>query len=391
MTSRQAMSSIHVVQRRGTQLTSRSLEFTRMRIAMSQACPSLPQSFFTLDLGVVRRRLEQWRRILPQVTPYYAIKANPHVPLVQFLSDHGVNFDCATRSEMQQMHHMNISSSRLLLANPCKNPEDVIYGQSHDIPLTTFDADFELHKIHQHWPRAQLLLRLWVDDTGSQRQMADKYGANLDQLPRLLKLARRLRLTVRGTSFHVGSGASVQAFGSAMDQTRQAWQIATKNGYHFDMLDVGGGFPGLDTPLTNLHAIAAQLRTVPLPTAADAPLRTIAEPGRYFCAEAQSLVIKIIGRRQRDGRWDYYVNNSLYSAFSNVVFDHAGWDQPESIHPRARVFGHSCDGHDLIADELRLPELQVGDYMVFSAMGAYTNASSSNFNGLPTTPCYVVS
>jgi diaminopimelate decarboxylase len=35
--------------------------------------------------------------------------------------------------------------------------------------------------------------------------------------------------------------------------------------------------------------------------------------------------------------------------------------------------------------ELRLPELEIGDYFEIKNMGAYTTVSSTNFNGFDTT------
>jgi ornithine decarboxylase len=45
------------------------------------------------------------------------------------------------------------------------------------------------------------------------------------------------------------------------------------------------------------------------------------------------------------------------------------------------VFGPTCDGLDKIHEQTALPELAVGDWLVFPHMGAYTVSAGSNFNG----------
>lgn len=45
------------------------------------------------------------------------------------------------------------------------------------------------------------------------------------------------------------------------------------------------------------------------------------------------------------------------------------------------IWGPTCDGLDRIVEQCDLPELQVGDWLVFENMGAYTVAASSTFNG----------
>ena len=48
------------------------------------------------------------------------------------------------------------------------------------------------------------------------------------------------------------------------------------------------------------------------------------------------------------------------------------------------IFGRTCDSADKIL-ETKLPELNIGDYFEVKNMGAYTTASSTNFNGFETT------
>ena len=45
------------------------------------------------------------------------------------------------------------------------------------------------------------------------------------------------------------------------------------------------------------------------------------------------------------------------------------------------LFGPSCDGLDCVVADINLPELHVGDWLVFDNMGAYTQVSASRFNG----------
>lgn len=42
--------------------------------------------------------------------------------------------------------------------------------------------------------------------------------------------------------------------------------------------------------------------------------------------------------------------------------------------------GPTCDSIDVIAEDINLPELQVGDLIVGRMMGAYTWASATEFN-----------
>ena len=49
----------------------------------------------------------------------------------------------------------------------------------------------------------------------------------------------------------------------------------------------------------------------------------------------------------------------------------------------AVLAGPTCDSIDVIAENLLLPQLQVGDLIVGRQMGAYTWATASEFNFFP--------
>jgi diaminopimelate decarboxylase len=54
------------------------------------------------------------------------------------------------------------------------------------------------------------------------------------------------------------------------------------------------------------------------------------------------------------------------------------------------LFGPTCDSLDVICD-VELPDLQVGDWLYFTNMGAYTVASATHFNGfLPPNAHYII-
>lgn len=45
------------------------------------------------------------------------------------------------------------------------------------------------------------------------------------------------------------------------------------------------------------------------------------------------------------------------------------------------MFGPTCDASDVVVTDYLLPELVVGDWLVFPKMGAYAAAIGTNFNG----------
>jgi len=58
------------------------------------------EPFYLVDLAAVRSRVALWRRELPRVDPFYAVKCNPDAEILSLLGSLGCGFDCASRAEM---------------------------------------------------------------------------------------------------------------------------------------------------------------------------------------------------------------------------------------------------------------------------------------------------
>ena len=118
------------------------------------------------------------------------------------------------------------------------------------------------------------------------------------------------------------------------------------------------------------------------------PPRIIAEPGRYICGPAGTVLTTVMGRAARDGRWWYYLDDGLYGSFSGQLYDHARYPV-EPLWPvtgervPSVLAGPTCDSVDVIADDILLPLLRVGDILRGRQMGAYTVASATDFNFFP--------
>ena len=256
----------------------------------------------------------------------------------------------------------------------------------------TFDNADELYKVQALYPEAELFLRILTDDSSSMCRLSQKFGASLDCSKELLQLAKDLGLRVVGVSFHVGSGASdPECFAKAVRDSRRVFNQAADIGFDLKTLDVGGGFSG-ETFEDMADVLSAALDEHFPPS-----VRIIGEPGRYYVASAFTLACNVIARRAiQDPAPDslsymLYLNDGVYGNFSSIIFDHQ--------HPSARVlrkrggdmntrltnysiWGPSCDGIDRISSVCTLRGvLDVGDWLYFDEMGAYTRCSATRFNG----------
>ncbi|KAI1283400.1 ornithine decarboxylase [Xylaria sp. FL0933] len=366
--------------------------------------PGDEDTFFVGDLGEVYRQHMRWKKNLPRVKPFYAVKCNPDPKVLQLLAGLGTGFDCASKAEIEQVLDMGVDPSRIIYAQPCKTNSYVRYVASQGVKQMTFDNADELRKIAKLYPDAELFLRILTDDSSSLCRLSLKFGASLDATDDLLRLAKELGLNVVGVSFHVGSGASDPlAFLKAVQDADVVFKQGYAHGFEMKTLDVGGGFSG-DSFETMAHVLREALDEYFPPH-----INIIAEPGRYYVSTAFTIACNIIARRTIEnpstGETSYmvYVNDGLYGNFSSIMFDHQqpvakvlrtgrrtyynsvlGDAVPEGTCASAEysIWGPTCDGIDRITESIRFAhELDVGDWFYFEDMGAYTKCSATKFNG----------
>ena len=375
-------------------------------------------AFFVADLGDIVRKFKLWKKELPRVEPFYAVKCNDNPAVLSVLAQMGTGFDCASKNEISKLMDQKVDPNRIIYANPCKQNSHIRYAAKNDVALMTFDNLSELQKIKTNYPNAKLVVRILPpDDSKSQCQLGMKYGADIKNVPKLLKAAKDLGLNVVGVSFHVGSGCyDPTAFLAAIAQARTVFDMGETAGYHFDLLDIGGGFPGQKTSKISFEEICVPLRmALDMYFPDSMGVRLIAEPGRFFVASAFTLAVNIIAKRvlardeiidedefSRSGdlepKFMYYVNDGVYGSFNCLMFDHATVEpkllDPEEYEDKpvftSSIWGPTCDGIDCVKEECELPELDSGDWLIFRDMGAYTMCAASTFNGMPKPRCYHV-
>lgn len=350
--------------------------------------------FYVVDLGDIVNKYKIWKELLPRVHPYYAVKCNDCPVVLDLLATLGTGFDCASKKEIDAVLQSGVSGSSIIYANPCKASSFIKYASAMGVDTMTFDNELELHKIKKLFPNAKMVLRIRVDDSRSICQLGMKFGCCVEHASYLLRVAKNLEINVVGVSFHVGSGClNANAYSVALQTCIKVFDLGRALGFHFTLLDIGGGFPGLKKSMpifTEMACVINESLDTYFPSSSGVEI--IAEPGRYFMASAFTLCTNIIAKKELSDVAMYYVNDGLYGSFNCLIFDHAVItplayplkSTSEEALQKSSIWGPTCDGMDCILDTCYLPRLNIGDWIIFENMGAYTLSAASNFNGFET-------
>ena len=351
---------------------------------------------FVVDHNVLRRNYATFKKYLPRVQAYFAVKANPDPAIVKTLFDAGASFDVASMPEFNIVYdlikHMPAKQrqdwiwDKIIYANPIKVNEALQELDQYKA-LVTYDNYEEIKKIKKYAPNSGLVLRLSVPNTGAMCELSSKCGAASGEAVDLILAADKAGLVVEGLSFHVGSQTTnFENFVQAINLAAGVFAEAKSRGYtKMNLLDIGGGFPApYDATVKPFRELARKINAE-LNRLFPKDIQILAEPGRFMVATAGTAVSKIIGKAVRSGKLCYYIDDGVYNTFSGIIFDHCKY--PVKAFKRGdieicTVFGPTCDALDVLSMSEELPtNLELGDLVYSRNIGAYSTASATSFNG----------
>ena len=328
--------------------------------ALAELVKRFGSPLLILDCAVLRQQYRALAEALPGVDLHYALKPWPERAVVETLAAEGGWFDLATTGEVELVRQAGIDPARCIHTHPIKRDADIRAALDYGVRTFVADNPDELRKFEPYRERVELL-----------------------------DLAQELGLRIAGLSFHVGSQSlvpttKVRAIKACAEilKSHAGKGIATPA-----TLDIGGGFP-IDylEPAPPIDEFCAPIRRAL--AAVPEGTRLIAEPGRFIAGPAGTVLTTVMGRAWRDALWWYYLDDGLYGSFSGQLYDHAHYPVEPLVWPPGKrihsvLAGPTCDSIDVIAEDVLLPELQIGDVLIGRQMGAYTAASATDFNFFP--------
>jgi ornithine decarboxylase len=347
-----------------------------------------------VDHDLLRQNYAGFKKHLPKVQCYFAVKANCEPAIIRTFYKEGASFDVASLPEFMMVYdhikrlprqaQQDFIWDKIIYANPTK-PKETLLALDKYRPLVSYDNAEELRKIGKYAPHAGLVLRLRVDNTGSQCELSSKFGCAPAEAADLMERAGKLGLVVEGLSFHVGSQCTnFQNFVQALNTAAAVMKESKARGREIKILDIGGGFPAHYNRHVPRFRDLAKVINAEIDRLFAPDIQILAEPGRFLVASAATSVARVIGKAVRDGKQCYYIDDSVYHTFSGIIFDHCQYPLKAIKGGKKElcaVFGQTCDGLDTISQSEHLPPLEIEDLVYAENIGAYSNASATWFNG----------
>jgi diaminopimelate decarboxylase len=366
--------------------------------------------YFAYDRRLLTERIELLRATLPPALQLsYAVKANPMPAVVQHLAGLVDALDVASTLEMQTALDTKMPADRVTFAGPGKTSAEIVQAVAAGVTIEMESAT-EAKRVIQAGdllgirPRVAVRVNPDFQVKGSGMRMGggpQQFGVDAEQVPEFLAGLAAADLEVLG--FHVFAGSqnlNAEILCEAQRKTAElVLTLADKAPGPVRYVNLGGGF-GIpyfdkDTPL-DLTAIGTNLAELIdnriLPYLPDADVAV--ELGRYIVGECGVYVTRIVDRKVSRGRTYLVVDGGMHHQlaasgnFGQVIRRNypiaVGNRLAEPAESAATVVGCLCTPLDLLGDDVRLPDAQIGDSIVLFQAGAYgLTASPTAFLGHP--------
>lgn len=326
----------------------------------------------------------------------YAVKANPAPQVLDQVHEAGIrHFDTASLAEIELVRGRFPDAHCHFMA-PVRSPNAARTAfERYGVTDYVVDCDYMLDNLLSETGGGKdlrIFVRIATPLGGAVLELSSKFGTTPEHAAQLLQRVAKSGARP-GLTFHVGSQClSPFSYAQAIEMARRTAVLA---GVEIEALDLGGGFPGPyignDVPPYHWYFDTIREALATLPNYKE--LKLFCEPGRALIAEGVSLIAQVILRKDDK----LYINDGIYGSFDELTLP--GWvaDYPaRSLRLDAqgglktcegeitpfRTYGPTCDTLDVLPRPLMLPEsMAPGDFIVFDAIGAYSVALRTNFNG----------
>ncbi|WP_025120832.1 MULTISPECIES: diaminopimelate decarboxylase [unclassified Serratia (in: enterobacteria)] len=373
---------------------------------------ALPQRFgcpvWAYDADIISQRIGQLQHF---DVIRFAQKACSNIHILRLMREQGVKVDSVSLGEIE----------RALKAGFEPGGEDIVFTadvldhatlarvSELKIPVNAGSIDM-LEQLGQVSAGHPVWLRInpgfghghsQKTNTGGENS---KHGIWYADLPQAVAKVQQYGLKLIGLHMHIGSGVDYQHLERVCDAMVQ--QVIAL-GQDLTAISAGGGlsipYQQGEEAINTEHYYGLWNRARERVAAhLGHPVKLEIEPGRFLMAEAGVLVAEVRSVKQMGSRhfvlvdagFNDLMRPAMYGSYHHISLLPAdGRNTDDQPLQDTVIAGPLCESGDVFTQQAGggietrpLPQVRVGDYLVFHDTGAYGSSMSSNYNSRPLLP-----
>lgn len=349
---------------------------------------------YVFDTGAFIKRLKKIKEILgPKIELCYSVKANPF--LISAASKVVDKLEVCSPGELEICENLQVPMNKIVYSGINKEPSDIHQAINDGIKICTAESIRHVHLLNEEGKqlgqKISVLLRL---NAGSQ------FGMSKNDLLSIIANHKDFPyIDIEGIHYFVGTQRKNSKFHKQIKELEMLHdlykEIRTTYNLEMPLLEYG---PGLPVPLFQGEDFSDTL--APMRELASELIKTsewvklTIESGRFFATECGYYLTKIMDKKNVDDKtyciadggihhvnyygqlmgmkipiiWHYRGDNNADKDYADVNYQRIIDDETHTY----ALCGSLCTTNDDLVRNIKMAEIQLGDILVFTNIGAYS-------------------
>lgn len=359
------------------------------RIPVTELVEEFGTPLYAYDAGIAERKFQQLEMTLPEFEIFYSLKANPNISLCSLFHSFGAKAEVASGGELYKALQAGFKPSNIIFVGPGKTREEIEYAIRKGIFALIAESPVELkvaEDLCEELDR-ELDIMLRMNRTSFPGKAPEemiggpsKFGFDEEKVVQQVRKLELPHLHIIGIHIYAASGLlNVEpVVENAKATIRLGKTYAEALNFELKCLDIGGG---IGVPYSkkekefDIQKLNKKMNSL-LSKHDLENVRLILESGRYLVAESGVFLTKVLNVKNSHGRrfliTDGGMNHEIRPVFMDLT--HPTRIVNKLDHPRekkATVAGHLCTPIDVLAEGIKVPQVERGDIVGIFNAGAY--------------------
>ncbi|MDD3519623.1 MAG: diaminopimelate decarboxylase [Actinomycetota bacterium] len=347
----------------------------------------------------------------------YASKAFNCIAMCQLINSEGLSIDVSTGGELFIALKSGFKPSKIYFHGNNKSEKEIEFGVAEKVGCFIVDNFEEIDILDKIAAQKGVIQKIMIRitpgihastheyiQTGKEKS---KFGFNVNggvAMEAVKKIITKKNLKLSGIHSHIGSQIfNIEPYEKLVSvQLNFISRVLKETGHLMDEINIGGGLGVKYLKDDNTSSIAEFAELVKNSVSKYASKynvkikKLMLEPGRSIIGNAGIAIYRIGVKKQIPGVHNYIsvdggmsdnirpvlygAKYSLFVANKMSIMEESDDNQKWE---KYTIVGKHCESGDILIEEISLPDLEVGDYIVLPTTGAYCFSMSSNYNGQP--------
>lgn len=380
-------------------------EYCMQALKLQELSEGVETPYYVYDMNYILKQYQQLKACFPweNVRLFYAMKANYNPHILKIMKENAFCLDTVSPAEVILAKKIGFDSRNILFTANNMTDEEMEIVKAQGV-LFNIDSLSRLEIYGRYYEGASVCVRINPDVQAGENDKVmtagnlSKFGILLEDIPKVISIAKEHHIKIVGLHEHTGSGISDT--GKVFESMEKLLNILNPTDFpDLEFVDFGGGFKARYAPDEKpIDYREFGRKAVELFDAAcrkyGRKLGMYFEPGKYTVAESGCMVVQVNTVKDNKGRlivgtnsgFPHLIRPVFYDAYHHVV----NLSNPQGEVKVYDIFGNTCESGDCFAKEREIPQIRIGDYLAIMNAGAYCRSMASEYNLRPLPAEYIV-